>query len=155
MIRDKTDKKTGQLEKNVAKLEKEVKEVTGDWKRVLADYQNLVRRTEKEREEVYYQVKKDLVLRFLPILDLLENVLNHSDDEGIKLMAREFYKIFEQEGIKAIEVVGKEFDPEVMDCIEVVEGGKKDKVAEMVLAGYKMGDEVIRQAKVKVYRDNS
>jgi len=139
--------------KKIKELEKQLAQVAENWKRALADYQNLVRRTEKERNKVYYEVKKDLVLKFLPILDLLENAMVHTDDEGTDLMAREFYKILEQEGVKAIKIDGKKFDPEIMDCIEVVEGREEGRVAEVVLAGYKMDDEIIRQAKVKVFKN--
>jgi len=151
MKKDGDSKKLKELEKKIVELKKEVEEANCSWRRALADYQNLVRRTDEERGSVYEGVKKDLILKFLPIMDYLENALKHDGDEGVELMVREFKKTLEGEGVEKIEVEGEKFDPAVMDCVDVTEGGKEGEVAEVLLNGYKMGDEVIRQAKVRVY----
>ncbi|EKD95622.1 MAG: hypothetical protein ACD_24C00415G0001 [uncultured bacterium] len=56
----------------------------------------------------------------------------------------------EEEGIKRIETVNKNFDPKLMECVEVVEDKEKDRVIEEVRAGYILGDKLLRVASVKV-----
>lgn len=145
--------KKKERDKEIKRLKKELGEVMENWKRALADYQNLVKRTEKEREALYHNLKKELILKFLPILDLLESGLKQTKDEGLELMAKEFRKILDNERVEVIKAEEKKFDPETMDCVEVVEGGGEGKVAEVVLPGYRLGNEVIRQAKVKVFKN--
>jgi len=65
----------------------------------------------------------------------------------IKNQITEFLK---KEGIEEIESVGKKFDPETMEIVEEVEGGESGMVAEELQKGYKIGEKVLRPAKVKI-----
>jgi len=79
----------------------------------------------------------------------LEKFADHLNDQGLSLMVDQFKSILEGEGVKKLEVKAKKFNPETMDCVELV-AGDKEKVIEVVQPGYLLNDKVIRPAKVKV-----
>jgi len=120
--------------------------------RALADYDNLVKRTEAEKAVWMSFAKKDLLVKFLPAIDSLEVAQGHLKDPGLDLVLVEMKKVFEGEGIVEIDTKG-EFDANLHEVVEVVTGGKKNMIAEVVQKGYKFIDgEIIRHAKVKVYK---
>ena len=65
------------------------------------------------------------------------------------MVVDQFKKVLESEGVEEIESDGKPFNPETMDCV-MMGGGKKNVVTETILKGYKLGDVIIRPAKVKI-----
>ena len=125
------------------------KELENNWKRALADYRNLEKRVAEEREMFFTFANSSLVLRILPILDNLESLVKHVDDEGLKMTIKDFKRILDEEGVKEIEAEGKDFDAELMEAIEKVEGAK-DKVVEVLQKGYTMKEKILRPARVKV-----
>ena len=125
------------------------KELENNWKRALADYRNLEKRVAEEREMFFTFASSSLVLRILPILDNLESLVKHVDDEGLKMTIKDFKRILDEEGVKEIEAEGKDFDAELMEAIEKVEGAK-DKVVEVLQKGYTMKEKILRPARVKV-----
>ena len=125
------------------------KELENNWKRALADYRNLEKRVTEEREMFFTFANSSLVLRILPILDNLESLAKHIDDEGLKMTIKDFKRILDEEGVKEIEAEGKDFDAELMEAIEKVEGAK-DKVVEVLQKGYTMKEKILRPARVKV-----
>ena len=125
------------------------KELENNWKRALADYRNLEKRVAEEREMFFTFANSSLVLRILPILDNLESLVKHVDDEGLKMTIKDFKRILDEEGVKEIEAEGADFDSEKMEAIEKVEGAK-DKVVEVLQKGYTMKEKILRPARVKV-----
>ena len=110
--------------------------------RALADYQNLLKRTVKEKE--------DFIKKLLPVLDNLEKAENVLKDKGIELIHKELLGVLTNEGLERIIIKKDEaFDPGRMECIAVEEGGKK---LEEVRAGYTLNKKVIRVAQVKVVK---
>ena len=134
--------------------QKRAEELEESWKRALADYKNLVRRTDEERVMVVRCANADLVLRLLPAVDLLSKAARHSGDRGVGMAVEQVQKVLREEGLDIIEPKkGEQFDGAGEECVEVVEGGEKGRVAEVVEVGYKWGDGmVLRAAKVKVYK---
>ncbi len=65
-----------------------------------------------------------------------------------------FYKLLEEEKILKIDVLGKKFDPIIMECIEVIGNEKEDTVSEEIRTGYFMHDQILRVAQVKVGKTN-
>lgn len=122
--------------------------------RALADYDNLRKRVEKGKEEF----EKIAVLRFaikaLSIFDMLEDAQKHLKDSGIALTIEEFEKILEEEEVEKIKAEKEDkFDEELHEAVDVAKGGKKGRIAEVVLTGWKFVDgPVIRPVKVKVYK---
>ncbi len=135
--------------KNQNDIQEQLDEVTNNWKRALADYQNLEKRVQSEKEEIIKFANKDLILKILPVLDSLNKLAEHTNDEGTKLVLRQFHDILSKEEVQKIEVIGKDFNPEEMECIEVATG-EENKVLKEVRPGYKMKDKIIRPAQVVV-----
>ena len=133
----------------ISELEEKVSELENNWKRALADYQNLQKRVAEEREALVTYANLVLISELLPVLDNLELLEKHIDDTGLKLTIKTFKQILENEGVKEIECLGKDFDPALMEAIELVDG-KEGKVAEVAQKGYVLKDKLIRPAKVKV-----
>lgn len=138
------------FEQEKESLKKEIADLRNKYLRALADYQNLERRVEEERKKFQYYAVKEILLKFLEVLDLIEKAEVFIKDEGLKLVKERFLKILKEEGVREIEILGKEFDPNVAECIEVVEGEEEGKVVEVVRKGYFYHNQVLRIARVKV-----
>ena len=74
---------------------------------------------------------------------------DHLNDTGLDLAYKELVSVLVEQGVERIEVLGRQFDPTHMDCIEVVEG-KENQVMEEVAPGYRFRGKVLRVARVKV-----
>lgn len=130
-----------------------MKKQTDEWKnkylRVLADYQNLDKRATSEKIEIRKFAAEVVIGKILPTLDTLAKAKAHLKDPGLDLAYKELESALSDLGLMKIEVVGKEFNPHEMECIEVV-AGDDNKVVEELLPGYKLHEKVIRVAQVKV-----
>src|SRR3989338_7366222 len=122
---------------------KRVEELESIAKRALADYQNL------EKRGWILSTNRQLILRLLPVLDILVMASQHVDNQGLQLSIKQFGDVLRNESVERIETVGKDFDPTLMECV-VTEKGEEGKVLSEIQAGYKMGDKVLRPAQVKV-----
>jgi molecular chaperone GrpE len=133
----------------IAHLKNKILELENQVKRIFADYQNLEKRVALERGEWLIKANKDLILKFLPAIDFLLLSSKHIKDEGLELSIQKFFDILKEEGVEKIEVVGKKFDPNLMEALRTV-AGEENQVMEELRVGFKMGDEVIRPAEVTV-----
>lgn len=140
-------------ESYVEELEQKVTELENSYKRALADYQNLEKRVQDERIRWAQMANKDLLSRLLPALDMLMLASKHTKDKGVELTIKHVLEAFKTEGIEKIETQGKDFDPELMEVVETVEG-EDGKVVEEVRAGYMLYGQPLRVAQVKVGRKN-
>lgn len=127
----------------------EIKNIENQLKRALADYQNLEKRIAEEKSNWIKIANKDLLLKLLPGLDNLILAEQHTKDEGVKLSIEHFLDILEQVGVKKIETVGLDFNPEFMEAVSTVEGDD-GKVVEEVRQGYALFDIILRPAQVVV-----
>jgi molecular chaperone GrpE len=131
------------------KQEEEKKQLNDQLKRAVADYRNLEARIEKEKANFVRYVEDDTVKKILPVLDNLEKAQAAKPDQGIQLIQEQLQKIIDSFGITEIEAMGKKFDPNFHDCIEVVEG-PENEITAVLEKGYVHGEKVVRPAKVKV-----
>ena len=145
------------LNKKLAEAESKTSEYKDSWLRSQAEFQNYRKRIERDSELTYISLKGDIIKKILPVLDDLERALqNRSADDpwanGIELVARKFQNILESEGIKRIEAVGIEFDPNFHEAIshEPADGVQSGHVIGVVQNGYMIGERVIRPALVRV-----
>ena len=120
------------LKKQLAEAESKASEYKDSWLRSQAEFQNYRKRIERDNEMMYASMKGDIIKKVLPVLDDLERALqNRSADDawanGIELVARKFQNILESEGVKKIEAVGAEFDPNFHEAIshEPADGVRK------------------------------
>ncbi len=137
-------------------LRKTLAETNDKYLRMLAEYDNYRRRSMKERESIYADVRADTVMKFLPVYDNLARAAQHeTDDEtrkGVEGIFNQLKAILEGLGVTEIPTVGKKFDPALHDALLHIEDEKYGE-GEIVLElekGFKLGDKVIRFAKVQV-----
>ena len=130
-----------------------------NWKRALADYKNLQRRIEAEKQAFGKLANANLISRLLPSLDVLELAAAHSQDIGVQLAAKQFHHSLTEEGLQVIDPqVDSVFDHNLHECAETVdlpENKSENTISELVLKGYKIGDYVLRPARVKVYKNQN
>ena len=148
----------------IAELEKQNEELKDKYLRLVAEYDNYRRRTAKERLELSENVKSNLFLDFLPVVDDMDRAVEHisknikaEDFEqnvaGIKLIGDKFHKFLASNGIFEIEAKGKDFDVDLHEAVTkfpVQDASQKGKVVDVVQTGYKTNDKVVRFAKVVV-----
>src|SRR5215208_1402189 len=147
----------GSLKKKLAEAESKTSEYRDSWLRSQAEFQNYKKRLERDNELTYISMKGDIIKKVLPALDDLERALQNrpTDDPwaaGIELIARKLQNMLESEGIKKIEALGKEFDPNFHEAIshEPADGAKSGHVIGVVQNGYMLGERVVRPALVRV-----
>lgn len=139
------------LGEELQKLRDVAGQLDNQLKRSLADYQNLQRRTQEEKVEWIKMANKEFILKLLPVLDTLMLAGKHIEDKGLELSIDQFLRLLEQEGVKRIETIGKEFDPHVMEAVSTKqEKGQTGKIVEEMRAGYMYGETVLRAAQVIV-----
>lgn len=134
----------------INKLRQELEEWKRRYLRAIADYQNLEKRVAQEQRDKIKLASKNIVFKILPILDILEKAESIVSDQGISFAVKLFRDVLREEQVEKTEVVGKKFDPNIMECIDVVSSDKEDEVVEEVRAGYTIFGKVIRVAQVKV-----
>lgn len=125
--------------------------------RLAAEFDNFKKRSQKEREALYQDVRCDTVSKLLPVYDNLERALKQetSDEafkKGVELTMNQLTEIFEGMGVKAIEAVGKTFDPALHNAVMHVddENAGENEIVEEFQKGFALGDKVIRFSMVKV-----
>lgn len=145
------------LKKKLAEAESKASEYKDSWLRSQAEFQNYRKRLERDNEMMYTSMKGDIFKKVLPLLDDLERALQNRSAEdpwanGIELIVRKFQTILESEGLKKIDAVGKEFDPNFHEAIshEPANGVHSGHVIGVVQNGYMLGERVIRPALVRV-----
>jgi molecular chaperone GrpE len=148
-------------------LQKQVEELTKALQHERADAVNLRRRSEEERVKMAAFYKAKVVRDLMPAMDNLERALKHLPKEletkwdladeprewvkGVKRILEQFEQNLNQMGVEKIKTVGEKFDPSLHEAIHMEEGdGEVEVVCEELQPGYKIGDEVIRHAIVKV-----
>lgn len=134
-------------------LQLQIQQLNDNWKRALADYQNLVKRAENEKKEYMKFATTNVVSRLIPSLDILEMAASHTQDQGVSMAVKQFQQVLKEEGLEElVPQIGEAYDHLLHECIEVLPGQEDNSIAEVLLKGYKIGDYIIRPAKVKVYR---
>lgn len=144
---------------NMMLLQQKIEELTTAVQRERADATNMRRRHEEQIVGLRDSVKANVVRQLLPVIDNFERSLKHVPKElasheyikGIEGVIRQFEKILSDLGVVRIKTVGEVFDPRWHEAIAMEEGdGVQEIVSEELQAGYRLGDEVIRHAMVKV-----
>lgn len=139
----------GKKQKEKAEQPDELLNLENQLKRALADYQNLEKRIAEEKGNWIKAANKDLILKLLPVLDNLFLAQKHIADEGLALSIQKFLQVLNEDGATRIETLGRDFDPETMECVSV-QDGEENKVLEEVRAGFILNNETLRPAQVIV-----
>lgn len=144
-----TDKPVQEFKDESEQLKAQAEEWKVKYVRALADYQNLEKRTAERVSEVRQFAAEVILSRLLPVVDTFGKVNEHIKDPGLALANKELLSVLSEQGVEKIDVMGKQFDPTQMDCIEVV-SGRENEVVEEVQPGYFFRGKVLRVARVKV-----
>ena len=145
----------------VSALKADLAELNDKYIRMYSEFDNYKRRTARERVEFLQSASRDLVVALLPVLDdfeRAEKAVAASNDleafkEGLKLVHQKMKSVLSQNGLQAVESVGKEFDVDFHEAITKIPAPSEDlkgKVVDEVERGYLLKDKVIRFAKVVV-----
>jgi molecular chaperone GrpE len=145
------------LEERLAALEAERDEHLNDLKRVAAEFENYRKRVARDQESLVARAHERLVKELLPVLDDLERALAAAEDheeatleEGVRLVHRELAAALAHEGLAEIETNGH-FDPHVHEALLSQPSSEEEgSVIEVVQKGYRLGDRVLRPARVVV-----
>ncbi len=148
--------------RKIKELEARFKELEDKYLRLLAEYDNHIKRTSKEKNELITYAGIQVFRLILPILDDLHRTVEHArqdesqkDDpviQGVALIAEKFSKVLEAEGIQVFGSVGEAFDPELHEALMTRPSNEHPAgiVLEEYEPGYKYRDKVIRHARVVV-----
>ena len=139
------------------KLQKQLDEEHDRYLRLAAEYDNFRKRSQKEREALYTDVKAETVAKLLPIYDDLARALEQaSSDEaykkGVELIMNNLQKNFKSLGVEEFGAAGEPFDPNAHNAVLHIESEDfgENVIAEVFQRGFRIGEKVIRFAVVKV-----
>lgn len=151
--------------KNCSANTDKIEEYKKDWQRALADYKNLQKETSERRGEWAQMSKAQILEDFIPVYDNFKSAFFHhpilqADNEehkqmknwidGIGFIMKQFGDVMKSHGIEEIKTVGEKFDPNLHESMgeEEAEGKETGMIIKELVSGYKMGNKVIKAAKV-------
>ena len=147
-------------EKSIEELEARIADLEDKNLRMMAEFDNYRRRTNKEKLELMATAGERIFKEMLPLVDDFERAaeaMEKTDDidavrEGIKLIQQKFISFLDKEDVHAIETEGVDFNTDEHEAVTTFAAGEeqKGKVIDCTQKGYKLGDKVIRFAKVVV-----
>mgnify|MGYP003304148735 CR=1 FL=1 len=150
-----------QLKLQLAEMQEKNAELQDRYLRQAAEFDNYRKRTMKEKAELIKSAAEKLMVAELPVIDDMDRALENMEKgadaeaciEGFKLIVQKFKNILTQQGLEKIETEGQDFDTDFHEAIALLPAPTeelKGKILDCVQQGYKLGDKVIRHAKVAV-----
>ncbi|MGE9940763.1 nucleotide exchange factor GrpE [Bariatricus sp. SGI.161] len=156
----KSEKKIFGKKNKKDKKDEKIEELTDRLTRQMAEFDNFRKRTEKEKSQMYEIGAKDIIDKILPVVDNFERGLDGVKEEekndpfiqGMEMVYKQLLTTLEGVGVKPIEAVGKEFNPDFHNAVMHVEDENfgENIVAEEFQKGYMYRDSVVRHSMVKV-----
>lgn len=141
-------------------LEAELNESKDKYLRLAAEFDNFRKRTAKERLELFQTAGKDIMIDLLDVLDDVDRATKEFEQvedsplkQGVGLVFNKFRNVLQSKGLKQMEAIGTEFDPELHDAITEIPAPEEKligKVIDEINKGYYLNDKIIRHAKVVV-----
>lgn len=142
-------------------LNVKVNELNDKYLRLYSEFDNYRKRTIKEKSDLIKTAAEDIVKAILPVIDDFDRAIKANETvneaqpikEGVQLIYNKFKNIIQQKGLTSFETIGTEFNADIMEAITHIpatDDAQKGKVIDEVEKGYKLGDKVIRFAKVVV-----
>ncbi len=157
--KEKKEKKKEEKEKK-DKKDEQIEELKDRVTRQMAEFENFRKRTEKEKSQMFEVGVKTMVEKILPVVDNFERGLaqvpedkkNDSFVEGMNMIYKQMMTAFDEIGVKPIEAVGKEFDPNLHNAVMHVDDDTlpENSIVEEFQKGYIYHDQVVRHSMVKV-----
>ena len=149
------------LQKELDEANEKIVSLEDKFLRQVAEFDNYRKRTIKEKAELIKSAAEKIMVAELPVVDDMDRALENMEKgmdadaciEGFKLIVHKFKNILTQNGLEKIETDGQDFDTDYHEAIALIPAPSeelKGKILDCVQAGYKLGDKVIRHAKVAV-----
>jgi len=150
-----------ELQSQIDSLSQERSSLLDQLLRRQAEFENYRKRIERERSETYQRARAEVLLELLPVVDNLERALSsletsQGDAEalhhGVELIHKQFRDALSKFGLEPVESLGRTFDPHVHEAvtIEPTDEHEENTILEEFQRGYRMGEKLLRPAKVKV-----
>ena len=134
----------------------------GQLLRLKAEFENYRKRVDREKPEWFKLGRAEVVAKLLPLYDLLQHAheevkTGHADTplaKGLDAIFREYEKLFKEEGVSRLDPLGKPFDPHSQEAFGFTDkpGYEEGSVADVLQAGFLLGDKVLRTAKVRLQK---
>jgi molecular chaperone GrpE len=150
------------LQEELAQTNAKANEYLEGWQRSMADFSNYKKRIEREQAQNQQLATANVIKRYLELFDDLERALKNRPKEaeaanwaeGVELIYRKFLAYLENEGVQLIEVDGQFFDPNLHEAISHEDHPELEsgQIIGVVQQGYRLGDRVLRPARVRVAR---
>ena len=146
------------VEERLAAAEAKAEEHLNDLKRLAAEFDNYRKRSARDQETFASRANERLVKELLPVLDDLERALEAADQheeaeviEGVRLVHRSLESSLQREGLEEIPTDGK-FDPHIHEALlsQPADGAESGSIIQVLQKGYRLGDRVLRPARVIV-----
>lgn len=154
---DKKAEKKSEKAPSKKSLEEELAAERDKYLRLLAEYDNFRRRSAKERENIYTDVRCETLKKFLPVYDSLSRALAQTPEDdacrkGLEMIMTQYEKSLEQLGVVMIEAVGQPFDANLHNAVMHIEDENygENVIVEEFEKGFKIGDKILRYSMVKV-----
>ena len=157
---EESGQKKGLFKKKKDKRDEQIEELNDKVKRQMAEFDNFRKRTDKEKSQMFDMGARTIIEKILPVVDKYERGLaavpeEQRDDafvDGMDKIYKQLMTELDGIGVKAIECVGKEFDPEYHNAVMQVENDELEAgtVASELQKGYMYKDTVIRHSMVSV-----
>lgn len=150
------DQVIAEFEKEIVSARRAADEAHDKYLRTLAEMENLRKRVERQVELRYDVQRRDLLLRFLPVMDNLERALQHGDAQdglraGVELTYREMLRALNDSGVQRDDPLGEMFNPALHEAVEAVASDQPSgKILAVLQPGYRLGEQLARPARVRV-----
>ena len=154
------DKKKSFFKKKKDEKDEQIEELTDKVKRQMAEFENFRKRSEKEKSQMFDMGAKTIVEKILPVIDNFERGLAAVPDDkkddpfitGMDKVYKQMLTELDAAGVKPIECVGQEFDPDFHNAVMQVENDELESgtVAQELQKGYMYKDSVVRHSMVSV-----
>ncbi len=143
--------KLKEVELKLSEKEQQLHDYENTLKRLQADFENYIKRTEKEKQELIKFANGTLLLTLLPTLDDFERALENKENteefvQGVMMIYEQLNKMLDKQGLNRIETKDHPLDPNLHDVIK--KEGEGDTIIKEVQSGYLFHDKVLRPAKV-------
>lgn len=149
-----------QMQRHLEQAAAEIHQLRDMVARQRAEFDNFRKRTMKEKEHIRDAAREDVLTKLLPVVDNFDRALCSISDttdatavrDGVQMVASQFSRILESEGLERIQALNAPFDPNIHEAIATEERTDvpESHVCEEMLPGYRFRDKVVRAAMVKV-----
>lgn len=151
------ERRSSKEAEKLAAKDEEIAVLNDKYLRICAEYDNFRKRSQKEKDSLYGDIRASVITSFLPVYDNLERALAvKTEDEayakGVEMIMNQFNQTLQKLGVEEIPALGEKFNPEVHNAVMHVDDETKgeNEIVEVFQKGFRIGDKIIRFAMVKV-----